>query len=394
MSDRRRSSVVARVLVAIALTAGLTSCDPETPPAIAPSDAPILDLEGIVRLEIGPYEEIAVTQSGIYAIIGDAVVGIDPRTGDRRWTLRRPGTRPDAKRTKTVPFRDVLLVGWQDVPGLVAYDAESGEELWSTSAEEWYEGDAVDDRFVFHNPRTRALRWAVDAAALGCAVPLPKDFLTLLWIRDVVIFRCGTRTEPDGTPIDQIVGTLSPETGAVLWQRRLAGRDTLALETTSTASILSGAEREIVDLRTGEPIARRGDDKGRYRLPRPDRSALVMDSTTLADNTAMRLEELDGTVRWTTALERDEEVIPYSATSSNVTLASMRKRLDHYSEISLLAYDLRTGERTLVAGPKSSVRGETPILTMALDHSEPPSVAPWGLMVPGANGSIAVIPAR
>ncbi|AXK88418.1 PQQ-binding-like beta-propeller repeat protein [Nocardia farcinica] len=388
--------VLARVVVGVALALTMAACGLGAPDAQGPGgppDAPVLDLAAIRTLEVGAHREIGVTETGLYTVTEDAVVGFAP-DGTRQWTLRKDGARPDTDRVRPVLFQPVLLVGWEGTPGLVAYSTETGEQLWSTAAEEWTQGDTADGTVTFADARTGTQAWSVSLASFGC--PPTEDALVPVWIRDVVLIRCHTATGPDGKGADQWVAALDPRDGAVRWQRQLTGGDHVAVESRNTLAVkLSSGETDVLDITTGEPLARRPAAPGsRYRLPRPDGVSLVMDSTTLAENTAMRLEEADGRVRWTAPLDEREEVLPLTAAvSSNVLLATMRKRLGD-NAVSLVAYDMGDGTRTLVAGPGPSVRDEQPTLTMALARRDNPTMAPWGLLVPGADGTVAVVPAE
>ncbi|WP_084495049.1 outer membrane protein assembly factor BamB family protein [Nocardia shimofusensis] len=386
-----------RAVTAVALAAMLAACGSgaaETEGSSGPPDAPILNLSGIEKIDVGDYRDLGVTEHGLYTVTDDAVIGFDP-TGAQQWTIRKEGAQPDSERVEAVPFEPVLLVGWENAPGLVAYSTETGEELWSTPAREWLQGDIADGRVSFADAYSGEQRWSVEMASFGC--PHSDDPLVPVWIRDAVLIRCFTTTRSDGSGADQWAGALDPVDGTVLWQRQLSGGEHVAVESRNTLAIKhDGGETEVVDITTGAPISYRPAAPGsRYRLPRPDGISLVMDSTMLYDNTEMRLEEADGRVRWTALLDEREEVIPLTtAVSGNVILATMQRRSGDRT-VSLLAYDMTTGARTLVAGPGPSVRDEQPILTMSVRRQKIwPESAPWGLLVPDEDGSVAVVPAE
>jgi len=385
-----------RAVAAAALAATLAACglgEARTESPSGPPDAPILNLSGIEKIDVGDYRDIGVTETGLYTVTEDAVIGFDP-SGAQRWTLRKDGAQPDPKRVEPVLFEPVLLVGWENSPGLVAYSTETGEELWSTPSQEWFQADLADGRVSFADAYSGQQRWSVELASFGC--PHSDDPLIPVWIRDAVLIRCYTTTDADGKGADQWAGALDPIDGTVFWQRQLAGGEHVAVESRNTLAIKhNGGDTEVVDITTGTPISHRpAAPSSRYRLPRPDGFSLVMDSTVLADNTEMRLEEADGRVRWTAPLEGEEEVLPLTAAvSGNVVLATMRRRSGDEAG-SLLAYDMTTGERTLVAGPGPTVRDEQPILTMSVRRQQVrPQSAPWGLLVPDEDGSVAVVPA-
>ncbi|WP_040797444.1 outer membrane protein assembly factor BamB family protein [Nocardia higoensis] len=386
-------AVAAAALAATLAACGLGAAHTEGGPS-GPPDAPILDLAAIEKIDVGDHRDIGVTESGIYTVTQDAVVGFDP-AGDRQWTLRKDGDRPDPERVEPVLFEPVLLVGWENTPGLVAYSTETGEELWSTQAQQWLQGEIVDGRVSFADAYSGKQRWSVELASFGC--PHSDDPLTPVWIRDAVLVRCFTSTGADGRGADQWAAALNSIDGTTLWQRQLSGGEHVAVESRNTLAIAhEGGDTEVVDITTGASIAHRPAAPGsRYRLPRPDGVSLVMDSTFLDENTEMRLEEADGRVRWTAPLDEREEVLPLTpAVTGNVLLAKMQRKSGDKS-VSLLAYDMTTGTRTLVAGPGPSVRDEQPILTMSVRRQKVwPQTAPWGLLIPGEDGSVAVVPAR
>jgi len=221
--------VLARVVVGVALALTMAACGLGAPDAQGPGgppDAPVLDLAAIRTLEVGAHREIGVTETGLYTVTEDAVVGFAP-DGTRQWTLRKDGARPDTDRVRPVLFQPVLLVGWEGTPGLVAYSTETGEQLWSTAAEEWTQGDTADGTVTFADARTGTQAWSVSLASFGC--PPTEDALVPVWIRDVVLIRCHTATGPDGKGADQWVAALDPRDGAVRWQRQLTGGDHVAV---------------------------------------------------------------------------------------------------------------------------------------------------------------------
>ncbi|WP_067658750.1 outer membrane protein assembly factor BamB family protein [Nocardia harenae] len=351
-----------------------------------------LELSGVRAVELGAFDDVGVTESGIYTVRGDTILGWDPE-GAQRWTIRRAGSTPDPQRTTPVLFHDVLLVHWRDSPGYVAYAADTGAELWSTPAEVWWESGIEEGRVVLRDPATNRPRWTADPARWRCAPPYTEDNQSVLLTREVALLRCPTRFAADGTGLDLAVVALDRATGAELWQRTLTGTDTFVVDSADTVTVKSGGERVFLGLRSGEELGRRpAGEESRYRFPRPGGTALIMDSTTLTENTEMRFVEPDGGVRWTAALAADEEVLPNTGSPDGVLLATLRPRSGGRADGSLLAYDLRTGERTHVAGAKPTARGEEPLLTMPVAQTARLHPAPWGVLVPGADGRAAVIP--
>lgn len=378
---------VLRALVASGLVLGVAACG-----GTAASRPPGgLDLAGVRAVELGAFDDAGVTDSGIYTLRGAAILGWSP-AGEQRWTIERPGSTPDPRRTTALPFSDVLLVHWTDSPGYVAYSAETGAELWSTAADEWWESEVAEGRIVVRDPATNRPRWTADPARWGCAPPFEDD-LGMLLTREVALLRCPTRYAPDGAGLDLAVAAFDRLTGAELWQRRLGGTDTVVVDSADTLTVKSGGERVFLALRGGDELGRQPvGEQSRYRFARPGGTALIMDSTTLAENTEMRFVEPDGGVRWTVPLAADEEVLMSTGSPDGVLLATLRARTGGREDGSLLAYDARTGERTHVAGAKPTGSGEEPLLTMPVAQTAPLHPAPWGVLVPGADGRAAVIP--
>src|SRR5690606_29374089 len=190
-----RNAVHAVAAVALAATAaacGLGSADTGAGPS-SPPDAPVVDVAATEQIDLGAYLDLGVTETGLYTVTEDAVVGFD-RAGARRWTLRAEGSRPDPDRVEAVPFAPVLLVGWDDAAGLVAYSTDSGEELWRTEDEEWAQGDIADGRVSFADAVTGERRWSVELTSFGC--PHADDPLTPVWLREVVLVRCFKNPAP------------------------------------------------------------------------------------------------------------------------------------------------------------------------------------------------------
>ncbi|MEV0360131.1 PQQ-binding-like beta-propeller repeat protein [Nocardia sp. NPDC050697] len=351
-----------------------------------------LELSGIRTVELGAFGDAGVTESGIYTVRGDAILGWSPG-GEQRWTIRRAGSTPDPQRTTPVLFHDVLLVHWQDSPGYVAYAADTGAELWSTAADTWGESGVEEGRVVLRDPATNRLRWSADPARWSCAAPFTEDTVSVLLTREVALLRCPTRLAADGAGLDLAVAAFDRLTGAELWHRTLSGTDTFVVDSPDTLTVKSGGERVFLALRGGDELGRQPvGEQSRYRFARPGGTALIMDSTTLAKNTEMRFVEPDGGVRWTAPLAADEEVLLNVGSPDGVLLATLRPRSGGRDDGSLLAYDVRTGERTHVAGPEPTARGEEPLLTMPVAQTARLHAAPWGVLVPGADGRAAVIP--
>ncbi|UGT63714.1 PQQ-binding-like beta-propeller repeat protein [Nocardia asteroides] len=351
-----------------------------------------LELSGIHTVELGGFDDAGVTESGIYTVRGDTILGWSP-DGEQRWAIARAGSAPDPRRTTPVLFHDVLLVGWQDSPGYVAYSADTGAELWSTAADGWWESGVEDGSVVLRDPATNRPRWTADPARWSCAAPFTEDNLSVLLTREVALLRCPTRFAPDGTGLDLAVAAFDRLTGAELWHRRLTGTDTFVVDSSDTLTVKSGGERVFLALRSGDELGRQPvGEQSRYRFARPGGTALIMDSTTLAKNTEMRFVEPDGGVRWTAPLAADEEVLLSVGSPDGALLATLRPRSGGRDDGSLLAYDVRTGERTRVAGARPTSRGEEPLLTMPVAQTAQLNPAPWGVLVLGADGRAAVIP--
>ncbi|MFC8042257.1 PQQ-binding-like beta-propeller repeat protein [Nocardia sp. NPDC057353] len=351
-----------------------------------------LELSGIRAVELGAFDDAGVTDSGIYTVRGTTILGRSPG-GEQRWTIQRAGSAPDRQRTTALPFSDVLLVRWTNSPGFVAYSAETGAELWSTAADLWWESGIEEGRVVLRDPATNRPRWTADPARWGCAPPFTEDDLSVLLTREVALLRCPTRFAQDGTGLDLAVAAFDRLTGAELWARTFTGTDTVVVDSSDTLTLKSDAERVFLALRSGEELGRQAvGEKSRYRFARPGGTALIMDSSVLAQNTEMRFVEPDGGVRWTAPLDAGEEVLMSTESPDGVLLATLRPRGGARDDGSLVAYDLRTGERTHLAGPRPTARGEEPALAMPVAQTARLHAAPWGVLVPGADGRAAVIP--
>lgn len=370
-----------RALPLVVLVLILAACGN---PASGTPDAPALEVGAVRAVDLGAYDAAGVTETGIYTVGGDAITGWSP-DGERRWTIRRPGHAPDAGEVEPVPYHDVLLTRWEGSPGAIAYSTETGAELWRTPEDSWFASTVRDGLVVFRDPETGADRWSADPARWGCVPPVNEEDPTVVPLRDIVLLRCPTGA-------DRVVVGLDPADGAERWQRPLPAGSNAVVDAADTVLVKSGAERVFLAAATGAELGRQPvGDGGKYRLPRPGGAALVMDSTTLAENTEMRMVEPDGSVRWTAPLAADEEVLVATTATGTTVLATVRQRAAGHAEASLVAYDAATGARTHVAGPAATADGE-PLLTMPVATTATLRSAPWGVLIAGADGRAAVIP--
>lgn len=387
-----------RVVVVGGLVAAVAGCggDSEDSPAFdGGPDAPVLDLAGIRTLPIGPHDVLKATAAGLVAVADGELRGIDPRSGETRWTVRQEGLRPDPKGVELQDFGNVLLVSWVDSGERVAYAADSGRELWRTPDPEWSEQQTRDGQFVQIDPRTNARKWSVSYTELGCAGALPEDHFYLFEARGATLFRCPLRVDGDSVEGEQLVGALNLDTGALLWKRTVPDRRSFARATYALAEVTVGKQQELIEGATGRIIGTRtkSDPEAQLRYTLPDGAAFVLDSSTIKDNHDFRLEEADGTVRWRVPLSPTEEMLPEYVGTGNVVLGTMHNRLGSY-DCWLLAYDMRTGKRIVVAGPGKTEQGEQPTLNKAMELTGTVSSAPWGVLVGLKDGEFAVIPAE
>ncbi|WP_433202025.1 PQQ-binding-like beta-propeller repeat protein [Nocardia sp. CA-107356] len=387
-----RTSLTAllRAGVVVWLVAGIAACGSDSPEHHGPtsSDTPALNLSSIKPLDIGPHDAVGFTATGLYTVTDDRLTGIDPRSGKPQWVMQRPGLRPDSKRISLLDKGGVLLVGWQGETGSIAYAADTGRQLWTTPDAEWYEYDDGGTQLVRNDPRTGTRRWSVDPATLGCAIPLPPDTSLMFPVQDLSLFRCPLDTDLEG---EQLVGALADDTGALLWKRQVPDRRSFTRGPANVATVRQGTEIETIDAVSGQVIGRRSGPDSEWRFPLHDGSALAMDSSTLKEDKELRLEETDRHIRWTVPLRpTEEEVIPWAA-ADNVILGVLREVSGN--DYWVVAFDTRTGERTVVAGPHDTRSGAKPLLQMSVDFQGTLlKSAPWGALIPGKNGTFAIIP--
>ncbi|MFF0632021.1 PQQ-binding-like beta-propeller repeat protein [Nocardia sp. NPDC004151] len=395
---RRVFRACARVALAAGLAAAATGCGSSGSATITDgSTVPDVDLNAVKTLSLGPNESFGVMSTGVYTLADDGITRVDVRTGLQLWKIASTGAPPEQGKIQVLDRGHVMLAGWQDTPGLTAYDTTSGKRLWDTPAEQWFESDSATGQFVHFDPRTGAQRWSVDPGTLGCATPLPKD-LPALFDSDapslaegpgVVVFRCaaaGGRT---------IVGGLDRTTGSTVWRRDLPEKGNFLRGPGRMAIVVTEGTVDTVDMADGASLGTRqaASDK-EFRALLADGSSLTMDSYVIADDTNMRLQAPDGTVRWSVPLDATkEEMQPLMVSSRNAVFLLMRE--NGGAKAWLVAYDTKNGKRTVVLGPGPTAAGEKPTLTMNLDISRTRLYpAPWGILVTGPDNSFAAIPKR
>ncbi|WP_194814641.1 PQQ-binding-like beta-propeller repeat protein [Nocardia sp. XZ_19_385] len=380
-----------RVVIVLGLLAALAGCSDSNSATVGTPDAPILDLGGIRKLAVGPHDDIKPTANGLYVVADGELRGIDPLSGERRWTVRREGLRPDPKRIYQADYGKVLQVSWLDTPGQIAYAADTGRELWRTDSE-WFELDTKGGRFIRNDPHTGVRAWDLDYTALGCAAGLPEDSMYVFESREAALFRCPVKPGPENFEGEQLIGGLTLDTGALIWKRTVPDRRSFARSTNTLAIVTSGDTREVIESGTGRVLGSRAKSAAEWQFTMPDAATLIMDSSTVKDNKDFRLEEADGRVRWRAPFPETEEILLGNGTG-NVVLATMRKRLGNY-DCWLLAYDLATGERTVVAGPGATGQGEKPAFEATLQQGMIGPPSPWGVLIKLKDGEFAVIPAE
>ncbi|QIS14601.1 PQQ-binding-like beta-propeller repeat protein [Nocardia arthritidis] len=380
----------ALALSAVVLVAGCGSQSGTAEPT-GSADVPALDSARIQKFDLGKYDAVRMTAAGIVTITGDGLNGYDPRTGEQRWTIRRDGAQVDQQSIWLLDSGHVLLVGWKNVPERIAYDTDSGRELWPTMNPSWSEADVIAGNFVRNDPRTGQRSWSIDPATVGCAVPLP-DKPTLFESRDVLLFRCPSKVGNDNDMRDLRIGALAKDTGKVLWQRQLEGDQSIARGPSNVLDVRLGDKADTVDVRTGAVLGTRKRPDSPWRYPLPDGSALAMDSVNLVEDKEFRLVAADGSVKWTAPLQAGEQTLPGPA-AQNVILGTMRQRQGDPKATWILAWDLRTAKRTVILGPDTTAQNESPSLRFPVAVDTPLEVWPWGVAVKGTDGSFAVIPA-
>ncbi|WP_162958351.1 PQQ-binding-like beta-propeller repeat protein [Nocardia yunnanensis] len=406
---RRALTSAARAVFATTVLVGTMGCgshdsrsDPSRP------TVPNLKLDAVKALTLEPNDEFGVTSDAIYTVENGDVYGVDGHSGLKLWWIKSPVTPVDKDAIQVLDSGRVLLLGWTDHKGLTAYDAGTGLQMWHTDAEQWFEDDESTGQFIHRNPRTGEQTWSVDPATLGCATPLSEE-LPALFGTDVVdlterpslidtaerpgveVFRCAT---PGGT---FAVGGLDRATGSTVWHREVPELGSFLRAAGQIAVVISGDTIETVNMTTGHSLgSRKGHPDKELRITQPDGAALVLDSSTLSEDKEMRLLEPDGTARWTVPLDpKREELQPLMNSAGNAIFAVMRQQADPDYRSWLLAYDPRSGKRSVVIGPGPTAAGEKPMLTMPLNLAHRTvHPAPWGILVAGPDNTYATIPVQ
>ncbi|MTJ62028.1 PQQ-binding-like beta-propeller repeat protein [Nocardia seriolae] len=357
------------------------------------------NLAAAKELHLDANEARDAIATGVFTLANGRIDGLDVASGHKLWSIQPSGAPIDTEKFQVLDSGRVLLVGNRKTPGRTAYDTATGAQLWSTPAEEWRENDHSSGQFVHSDPRTGAQLWTVDPATLGCATPIAKD---LDFLKDpngvgftdesgVEMFRC----QASGGLF--VIGGLDAATGATIWRRDVPDRLGYLHSVSGPghiAIIASGNTLETVDTATGRSLgSHAGVVQDTFRLPLSDGSAMLLKGEELSAVREIRLEEPDGRARWTVPIKADgEQVDTNPAGIGNTILTTMSQRSD--SKTWLVAFDAKTGKRTVVIAEGPTDAGEKPILTMPLDTSllnvYPAS---WGVMVADRKGAYAVIPA-
>ncbi|MFE3194544.1 PQQ-binding-like beta-propeller repeat protein [Nocardia sp. NPDC059240] len=390
---RRALTTIASAVCATTVLVGCGSHDSASN-ADRPS-VPNLKLDGVQALNLDANESFGVMANGVYTVTGHEVTGVDIHTGQKLWQISSP-TALDKDKTQVLDAGHVLMVGGKDQPGLTAYDTATGQVLWSTPAEQWFEADESTGQFVHNDSRTGTQRWSVDPGTLGCATPLSKDLPALfdLGVPSLVespsvdVFRCAS---PNGR---FVVGGLDRATGATVWHREVANKGSFLRGPGRIGTVRTGDTLETVDMATGKSLgSRKPVSDNELHIFLGDGSALTLDSDVIAEDKDMRLQEPDGKIRWTVPLDPKEESQPLMANSGNAVFTLVRQRADSSYKAWLIAYDAKDGKRTVVAGPGPTATGEKPTLTMNLGAVDTGlDSGPWGLLVAGPDNGYATIP--
>ncbi|MGW4248815.1 outer membrane protein assembly factor BamB family protein [Nocardia sp. NPDC004722] len=402
-----KPTIAARAALAAAVLVGAAGCGAHDSAAAADRPSvPNLKLDAVRALTLEPNDSFGVTADAIYTVANGDAFGVGSGSGAKLWWIQSPTKPVDKDKIQVLDSGRVLLLGWKDQPGLTAYDASTGLQMWHTDAEQWFEDDESTGQFIHRNPRTGEQSWSVDPATLGCATPLSEE-LPALFGTDVVdlterpslidtaerpgieVFRCAT---PGGK---FAVGGLDRATGSTVWHREVPEMGSFLRATGRIGTVISGETIETVDLTTGHSLgSRKGNPDKELRITQPDGTALVLDSSVMSEDKEMRLLEPDGTTRWTVPLDpHREELQPLMTSAGNAIFAVMRQPADPDYRSWLLAYDPRTGKRSAVIGPGPTAAGEKPTLTMPLNLAHRTvHPAPWGVLVAGPDNTYATIP--
>lgn len=400
------STAVAGVVVGVLVawlagpTGALNTSDTAGPLNLPVAAAPTVDLSRAHALDVTGLHNLGATAAGIFATKGRVLVDIDPDTGAVRWSTSRPGSAPDPllwNHNNTFSATGVeadngrvLLTAWDYWRGVRAYAADTGRLLWSTSDSSWeeYPGSFEDTREFFRNdPHSGKREWSVAYSHLGCMSP--STDAVLLGGLHAAMFQCPSvaqsATSPSAGTIGRavIVGALDPATGRPLWKRQLSSGALLSLTQGDIAVVgLSLTDYQLLDAATGTVVGHFNDTG--------DPEFLAGGYALTVSKTALRLTGPDGALRWTRQLRPWEDVRDRVATANAIVTV-----IGHGQQAWVIAYDIKDGRRTVVAGPGPTPDGENPTLTLNVTTNTNLGLQalPWGVLIPTTDPTVGVIPA-
>jgi hypothetical protein len=395
------STVVGGALVGVLVaalaepTGALDASHTAAPVAMAVDTLPAVDLSKARALDVTGLRNLGATAAGIFATKGNQLVDIEPLTGAVRWSVSRPGTAPDnllwnhdnTYRAAGVEADGgrVLLTAWDYWRGVRGYAADTGRLLWSTRESSWeeYPGDFENTRQFFRNdPHSGKRLWSVAYGHLGCASPSTEGFV--LAGHGATMFQCPstTNSDPAGPGRSVVIGALDPNTGRLLWKRQANGALLSVTQGDVAVTELSLTDYQLLDARTGNALGR-FNDTGYPEF-------LAGGFALTASKTTLRLTGPDGAQRWTVPVRPWEVFRDRLATANAVVTV-----IGHGNSAWVVAYDIRDGHRTVVAGPGPTPDGEQPALNLNVTTNTHVSMQslPWGVLIPTTDSRVGVIPA-
>jgi hypothetical protein len=405
------TTAVAGVLVGVLVawlagpTGAVDASQTAGPLAPAVDGAPTVDLSKVHTLDVAGLRNLGATAAGIFATKGRLLVDVDPATGAVRWSLSRPGSAPDpllwnhnntfSATGVEADHGRVLLTAWDYWRGVRAYAADTGQLLWGTTDSSWeeYPGSFEDTHEFFRNdPRTGKRKWSAAYRRLGCVSPSTDGIL--LGGLHATMFQCPSATNPSATNPGAnssgagnqgrsvVIGALNPANGQLLWKRQSSG----ALLNVTQGDIgvveLSLTDYQLLDAATGTVIGHFNDIG--------DPEFLAGGYSLTASKTSLRLTAPDGTLRWTKQLRPWEDLRDRVATANAIVTV-----IGHGPAAWVIAYDIKDGHRTVVAGPGPTPDGETPTLTLNVTTNTNIGLQalPWGVLIPTTDAAVGIIPA-
>ncbi|MFJ4654100.1 hypothetical protein ACIP5Y_22775 [Nocardia sp. NPDC088792] len=401
------AAVAAGVMVAVRPVGALTEIRTAAARNLPIDTVPRLDIARTQRWHGPKLSGAQSDPAGVHGWIesGDRVratatlAGFDPLTGARRWSIMRPGLDlgdggdPRGAANYSADLGLVTWVRWHamDPAVIETVDTDTGTPLRRMDAghigQKWFgyadpTGSEVS-AFLHEDLRTGKLLWSIDPVSLGCPGRVGAQLAAM---DDATLFSCPTTAGTDDLGADYLVGGLDERTGSVLWKRRIQGSRYVTTDLHGDAVVvqLQGLQSQLtIDARTGT-------DLGTAPLCDLKDSLAGGNCLTNDHDDTMILRGPDGTIRWRLSGFGDEWRRRVLATADTV-LTIVTTDGPGTGPCWLVAYDLASGKRTVVAGPQP-LAGQSPVITMPVPDA-PLYPQSWGVLI-GSGDELAVIPAR